>query len=123
MHFLRGEDLAGVHLPGIQNLAAQRHDRLGLAVAGLLGRAACGIPFHQKQLTRHHILRGAIGELAGQCRAGRHALALDFLARFEAALRIADTQLGDQLGLGCMLVQPQTEGVLHHTRDEHGALP
>ena len=28
MHFLGRQDFAGIHFPGIQNLAAERHDRL-----------------------------------------------------------------------------------------------
>jgi hypothetical protein len=68
VHLLGGEDLAGVHLPGVQDLAAQGQDRLELAVAGLLGAAAGGVALHQEQLGALRVLAGAVGELAGQGR-------------------------------------------------------
>ena len=37
VHFLRGEHVGGLDLPGVQYLAAQRHDGLERAVARLLG--------------------------------------------------------------------------------------
>ncbi len=40
VHFLGGENFVGVDFPGVQDLAAQRHDGLGFAVARLLGGAA-----------------------------------------------------------------------------------
>ena len=49
VHFLRRQHLAGVDFPGVQDLAAQRHHGLELAVARLLGRAAGGIAFDQEQ--------------------------------------------------------------------------
>ena len=50
VHFLRGQHAAGGHFPGIEDLAAQRQDRLEILVAGLLGAAAGGVAFHQEQL-------------------------------------------------------------------------
>ena len=50
VHFLRLQHFGGVDFPGVEDLAAQRHDRLELAVARLLGRAAGGIAFDQEQL-------------------------------------------------------------------------
>ena len=49
--FLGGVDVMRLDFPGIEDLAAQRQDRLGLAVAALLGAAAGGVTLDQKQLT------------------------------------------------------------------------
>ena len=50
VHFLRGEHLGRIDLPRVQDLAAQRHDRLELAVARLLRGAAGRIAFDEEQL-------------------------------------------------------------------------
>ncbi len=44
------QHLARVDFPGVQDLAAQRHHRLELAIARLLGRATGRITFDQEQL-------------------------------------------------------------------------
>ena len=54
--------------PGIQDLAAQRHDGLGHAIARLLGRAAGRVALDQEQLAARRILVDAVGELARQRR-------------------------------------------------------
>ncbi len=48
--FVGAQGLVGIHFPGVEDLAAQRHHRLEVAVARLLGRAAGGIAFDQEQL-------------------------------------------------------------------------
>ena len=77
---LRGEDLAAIQLPGVQDLALQRHDRLEHAVARLLGRTARGVTLDEEQLGAVEILRGAVGELARQRRSRGDLLALDLAA-------------------------------------------
>ena len=57
MHLLRGQHLGGIDFPGVQDLAAQRHDRLEFAVARLLGGTAGGIALDQKQLGARRIAR------------------------------------------------------------------
>ena len=52
MHLLGTEDLGRIDLPGIQDLAAQRHDRLRIAVARLLGGSAGGITFDEEDLAQ-----------------------------------------------------------------------
>ena len=91
VHRLRGQNLGRIHLPGIQDLTPQRHDRLKFPVPCLFRRSPGRIPFHQKQLTCHHVFGGAIGQFPRQCRAGGNFLARDFFAGLEPALRIADT--------------------------------
>ena len=103
VNFLGGKQLTRIDFPGIQNLAAQRHDGLGLAVAGLLRRAARGIALDEEQLGQFGLLQGAVGELARQ-RRPRH----DFLACLVAGLLV--------------LVEPERETVLDDARDEAGHL-
>ena len=57
VHFLRREHFGRVDFPGVEDLAAQRHDRLELAVARLLRRAAGRIAFDQEQLGAAAVLR------------------------------------------------------------------
>ena len=122
MYFLRGQELRGVDFPGVQDLAAQRHDGLVLAVARLLRRAAGGIAFDEKQLRVLGILHGAVGKLARQRRTGHDTLAHDRLRGLEPMLRVLDRELRDRIaGLG-MLIQPQREVILHEAADERGAL-
>ena len=63
----------------VQDLAAQRQDRLGLARARLLGRAAGGIALDQKNLGAAPAIRRAVGELAGQAQLAGRGLAHDLL--------------------------------------------
>jgi hypothetical protein len=55
----------------VQDLAAYRKDRLGLAVPGLLGRPAGAVALHDEELGSRWIVIGAIGELAGQAELAR----------------------------------------------------
>jgi hypothetical protein len=118
VHFLAGQHFAAVDFPGVEDLAAQRQDRLELLVPRLLGRTTGGVTLDQEQLGTHRVLPGAVGQLAGQRRALGDALALDLLAGLEAAAGVVDGQLGQlhaQLRVG---VEPQAEGVLDHAGNE-----
>ena len=64
--FLVGADLVGGGRGDVQDLAADRQDRLGLAVARLLGRAAGAVALDDEQLGAFGVVIGAVGELAGQ---------------------------------------------------------
>ena len=118
VHFLRGEQLAGRDLPGVEDLAAQWHHGLELAVARLLGGAAGGITLDQEEFRTRGILAGAVGELAGQRRAAHDALARDLLARLDALLRVCDGEPRDSLARFRVLVEPEHELVLDDPRDE-----
>ena len=59
----------------VEDLALQRQDRLGLAVAALLGRAARRVALDDEQLGQRRILLLAVGELAGQAGDVQRALA------------------------------------------------
>ena len=122
MHFLRLQDLARVDFPGVQDLAAQRHDGLELAIARLLRRAAGGVAFDQEQLAALRILRRAVGELARQRRTADDALARDRLRCLQARLRAGDRELRDLLARLRMLVQPEAELILDDAGDERRRL-
>jgi Tfp pilus assembly PilM family ATPase len=79
----------------VEDLAAQRQDRLELAVAALLGGAAGRIALDDVDLAQRRILLLAVGELAGQAHAVEHALAARHLARL--ARRLAGARRVDDL--------------------------
>src|SRR5690606_13206935 len=65
----------------VEDLAAQREDRLVLAVPPLLGRAAGRIALDDVDLAEGRVLALTVRELAGQRARVEHALALDHLPR------------------------------------------
>jgi hypothetical protein len=67
-------------------LPLQRQDRLELAVAPLLGRAAGGVALDDVQLAQRRILLLAVGQLAGQAQPVQDALAAGHLARLARRL-------------------------------------
>jgi hypothetical protein len=77
----RGEQLVEARALDVEDLALQRQDRLELAVAPLLGRAAGGVAFHQVELALGGIALLAVGQLARQPHAVEHSLAPGHLAR------------------------------------------
>src|SRR5205814_1625146 len=93
VHLLAAGDLARIQLPGVQDLAAQRHDGLEVLVARLLGGAARGIALHQEQLRALRLLAGAVGELAGQGGSAGEALAYHALRGLGALLGVGDREL------------------------------
>src|SRR5690606_6588168 len=109
-----GAQLVGAGADRVQDLAAQRQDRLGLADARLLGRAAGGVALDQEDLRALASGDRAVGELARQAQLARRALARDVLgtpAR-EALLRPADHVL-EQGAPGLVVPgQPVVEMVL-----------
>src|SRR3546814_11121639 len=68
--FLRTQRLVGVDFPAVEDLAAQRHDRLVFAIARLLGAATGRIAFDEEQLSEPRIAGHAIGELRSEERRG-----------------------------------------------------
>src|SRR5665647_1152730 len=61
-----GEHLVDARLLDVDDLAAQRQDRLEAAVARLLGRAAGRVALDEVDLAERRVFDGAVGELAGQ---------------------------------------------------------
>ncbi len=73
----------------VEHLAAQRQDRLELAVAALLGGTAGGIALDDIKLAKCRIFFLTVGELAGQSDVVEHAFAASHFARL--ACRFACT--------------------------------
>src|SRR4029453_18099135 len=63
--FLVGADFCGGRRGDVQDLAADGEDGLGLAVAGLLGRAAGAVALDDEQFRALGVVIGAVGYLAG----------------------------------------------------------
>ena len=122
VHFLRGQHAARCHFPGVEDLAAQRQDRLEILVAGLLGAAAGRVAFHQEQLGARQVLADAVGQLAGQGRTLGDLLADNQLLGLQARAGALDGDLGDLLADLHVLVQQQAESVVRGAFDEAGGL-
>src|SRR5580658_8785490 len=77
----------------IEDLSAQRQDRLRSAVARLLGRAAGAIALNDEDFRAFGGAVGAVGKLAGQAKFPHRSLARDVL--FLAAADALFGALGD----------------------------
>src|SRR5262249_26018608 len=112
--------LVGRRAGDVEDLAAQREDRLGLAVARLLGRAAGRIALDQEDLGALGRLPRAVGELAGQAQLARGALARHVLlgAAARALLGARDHVLDQRVRRGRMIGQPVIEMVLDRGLDQ-----
>ena len=64
--FLRRQHLVETRALHVQDLAAQGQDRLGAAVAALLGGAASGVTLDQEQFGLRRVLFLTVGQLARQ---------------------------------------------------------
>src|SRR5690606_41680111 len=79
--FLRADDPVEPCALDVEDLAAQRKDRLVLAIAAALRRAAGAVALDQEQLGLGGVALAAIAELAGQRGDVHRALAPRQLAR------------------------------------------
>jgi hypothetical protein len=120
--FLGSQYLCRIHLPGVEDLAPQGHDGLGLPVPGLFCRSARRVTFHQKQFAAHRVLADAVGQFAGQGRPGGDFFAHDLLSSPEPVAGAFDGHFRQALSGFGVVVQPQAEGVLDHTVDKGRAL-
>src|SRR3954453_9963939 len=105
----------------LEALAAQRQDRLRVAVAALLGRAAGGVALHDEDLAERRILAGEVGQLARQPRFLERALApreVARLARGRARLRRRDRLADDLARVGRVLLEVLRELLVDDRRDE-----
>jgi hypothetical protein len=112
------EQQVALDLPGVEHLAAQRQDGLGLLVAPHLGAAAGAVALDQEDLVEVQVAALAVGQLARQHGHARAAPLLDLLRRALARLRLADHQIGQLAAQLDMLVQPQLERRPHVARDQ-----
>ena len=83
---LARDDLVEPRLLDVEELAAQRQDRLEPPIAALLGRAAGRVALDDVELAPRGIALLAVGELAGQRQAVERALADDEVARLAGRL-------------------------------------
>ena len=110
----------------VQDLPAQRQDRLAGAVAPLLGRAPGGVALHHEQLAPGLARRRAVAQLAGQVEAvrggalARHRL-LGGPARGAGPGREDDAR-DDRLRDADVVVQPVLEGGAHQPVDRRRQL-
>ena len=84
--FSLASDLVQPRLLDVQDLAAQRQDRLEAAVAALLGGAAGRVALDDVQLAALGVAFLAVGQLARQRQAVERALADDEVARLAGGL-------------------------------------
>ena len=113
-HVLAGDDLVEAGLLDVQDLAAERQDRLEAPVAALLGRAAGGVALDDEQLAARRIALLAVGELAGQGQAVERALADDEVAGLAGGLagaRGRQALLDDPAAVAGVLLEVLREAV------------
>ena len=105
--FIVGQDLVVARLLRVDDLAAQRQHRLGLAVAPLLGRAAGRVALDDEQLAVLRIALRAVGQLGGQPLVVAAALARELarLAGGLARLGRAHALVDDLAGGGRILLE------------------
>ena len=118
------EDLVEPRLLDVEDLAADREDRLIAAVATLLGAAACRVALDDVDLAESRIVVRAIGELPGQRTAVEDGLApreLPRLARRLAGARrrqhLVDDLAGHRRVLLEVLSQALADDALDHALD------
>src|SRR5262245_17999296 len=118
-NFLVREHLVVTRLLGVDDLSAQRQDRLRLAISSLLGRSASRIALDEENLAKLRIALGAIRELCREPLVVAPALArqLARLARGLPRLRRAHALVGDLPRGGRILLehlaQPIVDDLLH----------
>src|SRR5207253_5386445 len=83
---VRGEHLVQARLLDVEDLAAQRQDRLRAAVAATFRGATGGVALHDVQLGERRVTLRAVGELARQRARFEKALALDQVPRLARRL-------------------------------------
>ena len=114
---LAAQDLVEAGALDVEDLAAQRQDRLEAAVAALLGRAAGAVALDEEQLGLGRVALLAVGELARQVGDVEHALAPGQLARLARRLargRGLDHLADDHLGLAGLLLEPAGQALGDH---------
>ena len=110
------QDLVDPRLLDVEDLAAQREDRLRARVAAVLGRAAGGVALDDEQLALLGVTAGAVGQLAGETATAQEALAVAGevagLARGESGGGGVDGLADDDLALGRIALEPGGELVV-----------
>src|SRR3954451_14594446 len=117
-----GADLVLRGAGDVEDLAADGEDRLSLAVARLLGRAAGAVALDDEQLGPFGVVATAVGELAGEAElagAGRGlALHLALGAAAEALLGALDDRTEQRAAAVHIVGEIMVEMVAHRSLDE-----
>src|SRR5215207_937108 len=116
-----GQDLVDPALLDVDDLAAQRQDRLGVPVAALLRGAAGRVALDDEELGVRRILDRAVGELAGQRRVLERRLPpgqVSGLAGRVAGPGRVDGLDQDPAGVGGVLLEELTEGAVDDFLDQ-----
>ena len=114
---LIGAELFGAGAGDVQDLAAEREHRLGLAVARLLGRAAGRIPLDEEQFGQVCVPCRAVRQLAGKAQPAGRRLAghLALLLAALALLGALDGSIQQEVGPcgvgGEPLLEPVARGL------------
>ena len=119
------EHLVDARLLDVDDLAAQRQDRLERPVACLLGGAAGRVALHEVDLAERRVLDGAVGQLAGQRAALEQALAAREVARLARGApcpRRVDRLLDDLAPLARVLLEELRQLLVDRRRDQCGDL-
>ncbi|MCY1230553.1 hypothetical protein D9M72_429670 [compost metagenome] len=110
--FLARQHLVEARTLDIEDLAAQRQDRLVFARAALLGGATCRVTLHQEDFGLGRVTLGAIGKLSGQRRDIERTLAARHFAGlaggFAGSSRF-DHLADEDLGFARMFFEPGAE--------------
>ena len=110
---LARDDLVEARLLDVEELAAQRQDRLEPAIAALLGRATGRVALDDVELAAGGVALLAVGELAGQRQAVEGALAEDEVAGLAGGVAGAGRRqalLDDPAAVAGVLVEVLAEG-------------
>ena len=117
------EDLVEAGLLDVDQLSADREDRLEAAVTALLGATTCRVTLDDVELGEGGIALGAVGQLAGESATGEGALA-DGLAGLARCLAgtcggegLLDDLLGDRRVLIEVIHEPLVDRGVHDTLD------
>ena len=106
----------------VEDLAAEGEDRLGLAVARLLGGAAGAVALDDEDFGALGVVVGAVGELAGEAqlarRGGGLALHLALGAAAEAVLGALDDRAQERAAAVHVVGEEMVEMVAHRGLDE-----
>ena len=117
------EEFFGIDVPGIENLASERKNRLELLVASALCRTAGRVAFHDEQFAARRIVGFAVGELARQHRDGRTLLLFILDALSLTVLSLGDEVLGKLPALLDVVVEPEFELALYKSGYEPECVP
>ena len=120
--FFVAQHLVVAGLLHVEDLALERQDGLELAVAALLGGAACAFTLDEVEFAAIRLALGAVGQLAGQAAAIQRALApgqVAGLARGLTCARRVNGLVDDLLRDRRILLQERAQPLIHERL--HGA--